>query len=337
MPRPSRLSQPFLDEAVPADAQTSVLNANPATRYTTFLSGDMRVEQSIKSDHDQLATMGFDAHPLLKIETQIVLVHAGQSKHQNFGNLARATTEKTAVVVVDGGKRDGISSLEKQVSKYKPILGVEARDHGRTFWFAAQSGDPFPDAWLAYAEPSKNTDGYLSQPGCFSADGVDPGSALLAKAFDGQLSGDVCDLGCGWGWLSAQAQLQSPKSITLIDANFDAVECARLNVATPTATFEWIDVLTMPTAPRFDHIIMNPPFHKGADANTSIGKTFIAKAASLLRAKGQLWMVANRHLPYEPSLAEVFRKSATLDQSSHFKVLWGQFPNTSKQFQPAKR
>ncbi|MFM2161992.1 MAG: hypothetical protein RLZZ383_1504, partial [Pseudomonadota bacterium] len=41
------------------------------------------------------------------------------------------------------------------------------------------------------------------RPGLFSADGVDAGSALLARFLPSDLVGTVVDLGAGWGWLAA--------------------------------------------------------------------------------------------------------------------------------------
>jgi 16S rRNA (guanine1207-N2)-methyltransferase len=40
-----------------------------------------------------------------------------------------------------------------------------------------------------------------------------------------------------------------------------------------------------------------------------------------LNAEGRLWLVANRHLPYEQSLAARFRQVRTVAQAEGFKVI----------------
>ena len=44
-------------------------------------------------------------------------------------------------------------------------------------------------------------------------------------------------------------------------------------------------------------------------------------AASLLTGAGRLWMVANRHLPYEAALAEHFGDVAEIGGDNRFKII----------------
>ncbi|MBN8194873.1 methyltransferase, partial [Bacillus sp. NTK074B] len=77
------------------------------------------------------------------------------------------------------------------------------------------------------------------------------------------------------------------------------------------ARFHWADA-TNPLKLQLDVVVMNPPFHQGRDANPRLGAQFIRTAAAMLKPSGQLFMVANRHLPYEATLAECFRKHGEL-------------------------
>jgi 16S rRNA (guanine1207-N2)-methyltransferase len=65
---------------------------------------------------------------------------------------------------------------------------------------------------------------------------------------------------------------------------------------------------------------MNPPFHVGRASDPSLGRTFIASAAKMLAGHGKLWMVANRHLPYEQALKDAFRNVDVIAQNNAFKV-----------------
>ena len=71
----------------------------------------------------------------------------------------------------------------------------------------------------------------------------------------------------------------------------------------------------------YDFIVSNPPFHQGRADQPEIGCAFIVAAAAALRPAGCLWLVANRHLPYEQVLRENFRKVRTVAEEQGFKVI----------------
>ena len=65
---------------------------------------------------------------------------------------------------------------------------------------------------------------------------------------------------------------------------------------------------------------MNPPFHNGKKTDCAIGNAFIETALQALRPGGQLFMVANNHLPYEEALADKFYECIKLHEGQGFKV-----------------
>lgn len=73
---------------------------------------------------------------------------------------------------------------------------------------------------------------------------------------------------------------------------------------------------------------MNPPFHTGRAGTPALGQDFIRAAASMLRPKGQLWLVANRHLPYESTLDEAFALQQIVEQNAGFKVIRAERPRS---------
>jgi 16S rRNA (guanine1207-N2)-methyltransferase len=160
-----------------------------------------------------------------------------------------------------------------------------------------------------------------SQPGVFSWDRPDPGTALLAPLV-GDLAGAGADLGCGAGTLSLAA-LASPKltHLTLIDIDRRAIEAARRNIDDPRAAFLQAD-LRDPQAPLagLDFVIMNPPFHLGPKEDRGLGQAFIARAAAMLRKGGTLRMVANVGLPYEAVLGQSFARVTPLSQGRGYKL-----------------
>ena len=227
-------------------------------------------------------------------------------------------------VIVDGQKTDGVESVLKQLRKLGDVGEVVVKAHGKLFAF---SGD-VPADWAAKAGRVPRADGppYETAPGVFSADGIDPGSAALVAALPVDLKGHVIDLGAGWGYL-ADALLDRPKitRLDLVEADYAALEAARINVTDPRASFHWADALRFASEPA-DHVVTNPPFHTGRSADPALGQNFIKAAARLLRPKGRLWLVANQHLPYERTLDETFGEVTVLAQTNGFKVTLAQNP-----------
>ena len=177
------------------------------------------------------------------------------------------------------------------------------------------------DAVAAGAPRFMDALGLWSQPGIFSWDRLDPGSALLIEALP-PLAGRVADFGCGTGVL-AHAVLSSAKvkALTLVEIDRRAVEAAKRNVSDPRAAVLWADLATGPAGlANLDAVVMNPPFHQGGVEDQGLGQGFVATAAKALRRGGALWLVANRHLPYEGVLKPLFTRVEARAEARGFKV-----------------
>ncbi len=166
--------------------------------------------------------------------------------------------------------------------------------------------------------------GLWSQPGIFSWNRVDTGTALLLQTLP-PLSGSGADLGCGNGVL-AHGVLASDavERLHLIDIDRRAVEAARRNVDDSRAQFMWASVRSQMPFEKLDFVIANPPFHDAGSEDKRLGSVFIETAAGLLRTGGTFWMVANRHLPYEKVLKALFRRVTPVMEAHGFKVFSAQ-------------
>jgi 16S rRNA (guanine1207-N2)-methyltransferase len=162
--------------------------------------------------------------------------------------------------------------------------------------------------------------GLWTQPGVFSWDRPDAGTQQLLTALPA-LVGRGADLGCGLGVL-ARAVLAGPgvTQLDLVDLDRRAIAAARRNIQDPRAVFHWADARGAPELSGLDFVVMNPPFHHHGVEDRELGQSFIRRAHRILRPGGTLWLVANRHLPYEAVLRELFRRVTPHGEGGGFKV-----------------
>ena len=244
------------------------------------------------------------------LEREAVLAHALRILQPGGALTALAPKDK-------GGAR-----LRKSLEAFGCAVAEDARRHHRICRCARPPVTIGLDAAIADGAPRRaEALGLWTQPGVFSWDRIDPGSALLLGRLPA-LAGRGADLGCGVGVL-ARRILEAPQvtGLSLIDVDRRAVAAARRNVEDPRASFAWADVRQPGVVPPdLDFVVMNPPFHDGGAEDRSLGLAFIAVAAAALGKGGRLWLVANRGLPYEAVLAAAFARVDKHAEAGGYKV-----------------
>lgn len=278
----------------------------------------IEVVQTFYPDHTAWQRRGIATSADAKGPYAAVIVTLPRARNLAQTRIAEASAlTPGGLVIVNGAKTDGIESIAKALRERLPVLGQVSKAHGKCLWF--DGGADLSD-W--HFGPTALTSGEITAPGVFSADGPDPASQALAAALPETLKGRFADLGAGWGWLSNQV-LKRPgvTELHLVEADKAALDCARANVTDDRAEFHWNDATNWtPTAP-LDGVVMNPPFHQGRKADPHIGRAFIAASARMLAPNGQVWLVANRHLPYESALTDAFRETSEIGGDTRFKIL----------------
>lgn len=288
--------------------------------------------QPLRPDHDAYAAAGYTCLPGLsalpapeRFAAAVVFVPRAKAEARLLLAEAEAVTDGS--ILVDGGKTDGIDSILKALRKLSDISAPISKAHGKIFWF--QGGNNTLADWAPAA--STEVDGFVTAPGVFSADGIDPASALLVKTLPQKLGSVVADLGAGWGYLSSQILMRDGvKEVHLVEADHVALDCARRNITDSRAQFHWADARSWKAPTQVNTVVMNPPFHAGRSAEPELGQAFITSAANMLVASGHLWMVSNRHLPYETILGQRFAAVSEVAGDNRFKVLHAQRPRRAK-------
>jgi 16S rRNA (guanine1207-N2)-methyltransferase len=310
---------------LPDSGPIAVLRAEDSGLYESVGRERFLCQQGDRSRHDALALRGLAVSPDPPAAAAAAIVLATRQRADTLGAVATALQilPPDAPIALAGARSEGIDSLLKTVGRAFAIEGRMAKAHGRVFRFRRPESLPEAVAgWAADYALAPNDEGFVTGPGMFSPDHVDPGSRRLAERLKGQLSGRVADLGAGWGWLSATALSANPgiEAIDLYEAEARALEAARLNVRDQRATFHWTDVRGL-AGGQYDWVITNPPFHQSRAAEPVLGAAFIAAAARMLRPHGRLALVANRSLPYEAPLAAAFGRVETVSEDSAYKVI----------------
>ena len=309
---------------LPEEGQIAVFNPPVDADLGALPAERCQIIHDFKPSYDTWSAKGFDVARATRDRYAAAIVCLPRAKAEARALVAEACAVSDGVVVIDGQKTDGIDSLFREMRGRVTVQGPIAKAHGKLFWVDAWAADCFAD-WQA--GPAQTEGGFWTAPGVFSADGVDLASAMLVDALPDKLGHEVADLGAGWGFLSAHVLTREDvQTLHVVEASHIAVECARHNVTDPRAKFHWDDATTWEPPHRMDTVVMNPPFHNGRAAEPQIGQAFVAAAARVLSGNGKLWMVSNRHLPYEAELNKQFAQVEEIGGDSRFKLLRAERP-----------
>lgn len=264
----------------------------------------------------------------------LVLVLPPRQRDEARALFARAITQCApgGTVVACMANDEGAKSGEADLKTLCGLSGNLSKQHCRVFWSTpdpARIDADLLSRWAALDAPRTlmpgTEDAFVSRPGVFAWDRIDAASALLVSHLPEDLAGRAADLGAGWGYLSRALlrRCSGIVSLDLYEAEARALDLARTNLADARVPvdFHWHDVTTG-LAQRYDVIVSNPPFHaQGRADRPDIGRAFIAVAADALNPRGRLWLVANRHLPYEQVLDARFASVRTVAQADGFKII----------------
>ncbi len=171
----------------------------------------------------------------------------------------------------------------------------------------------------------ENTFTFVTDDGVFSKGGVDTGTALLLKnAVSLRLSGDVLDLGCGYGPVGVVIKTLFPDCrITCSDVNPRALELTQLNAEKNHAALETVlsDCYSGLDG-TWDAILTNPPIRAGKD----VVHEMLAGAYDRLNPGGILMAVIRRKQGAESAvkkITEVFGACEVTDRDKGYWILKG--------------
>jgi 16S rRNA (guanine1207-N2)-methyltransferase len=251
-------------------------------------------------------------------------MHAPASTLERRYVMARALTvlPSGAPLTVLAANDKGGTRLADELESFGCIVEASHKRHHRVVTTVRPAEPIGLEAAIAGGAPRLLPElGLWSQPGLFNWDRVDPGTQLLLDYLP-PLKGRGADLGCGFGVLARAVMAHGLcQQLTLIDIDRRAVDLARRNVPGDGVTPLWADIRTSRALPAgLDFVVTNPPFHDRGEEDRALGAAFIQQAATMLRPGGVLWLTANRHLPYEATMAPLFETVEQVAQAKGFKI-----------------
>ena len=175
---------------------------------------------------------------------------------------------------------------------------------------------------LTYTLFQKNLS-FISDNGVFSKNHVDFATDFLIKTIFDEVTGEILDVGCGYGVIGICLAM-SPKvtSTTMLDINHRALDLARRNAQRNHAEhvqiiesngFEKINDL-------YDTIITNPPIRAGKEVIYQMYQD----AKDHLKQGGKLFLVINKKHGAPSTiryLEEVYGNCEIVDKKAGFHVL----------------
>ena len=232
-----------------------------------------------------------------------------------------------AEVYVVGENKGGIKSCGKLLAAYcdNPVKIDSARHCSLMRAILTEPAPAFDkDQWLEQyqLEVAGQSLTVISLPGVFSHGELDQGSELLLNNLGHIKMKRTLDFGCGSGVIGSYLGKMRPGlPLELLDVDALAVESSRLTLAANGVEAKvYASDGFSEVHGKFATIVSNPPFHTGIKTNYDVPERFITTAPRHLMDGGQLRIVANGFLKYQPLLEQAYARHELVEQDKKFKI-----------------
>ena len=151
---------------------------------------------------------------------------------------------------------------------------------------------------------------------------LDQGTRLLLDALP-ELTGEVLDLGCGWGAIGIAVKKAFPQTdVTMVDVNLRALGLCERNAEANGVEVTCLesDGMHALSGRQFDAVITNPPIRAGKQKVYEM----LSGAAEALKEDGSLYLVIRKQQGAESCmrfLSDYFETVEKLDRSAGFWVI----------------
>lgn len=227
-----------------------------------------------------------------------------------------------------GDNRSGIKSIHKVLPEcLEPSQKITSGNHSLLIATAVKQQTTFAlESFLTSCElpqPGQEEPLHLaSYPGVFAFPSIDAGSAMLLQHLPRWKRGQLLDFACGHGVLGAWLNRAGPElEVSYLDVSCMALAATRKTLEQNGLTGALLAEEGLPAnLPRYDYIVSHPPFHTGLATDYKIGEQFLRDVHQHLTPGGELWLVANRFLPWPELLEKTFGTFERVAEDNRFAV-----------------
>lgn len=210
-----------------------------------------------------------------------------------------------------------------------PTTTSPARKKARLIFVKPDLAKPAPTNPYPTGYTLENTRYWISNhANVFSREKLDIGTRLLLQQLPRSSEyRDIVDLGCGNGVVGLLAAERNPAAtVHFVDESYMAVASARDNFSRAfggqrVATFTVGDGLCDFQPESADLVLCNPPFHQQHAVSDRIACEMLKQSWKVLRNRGELWVIGNRHLHYYRHLDRLFGAHRIVASDPKFVVL----------------
>ncbi|RUO62537.1 class I SAM-dependent methyltransferase [Pseudidiomarina insulisalsae] len=326
-------SQLLVRQAAAIDAQALLAVNSPdrAWRTSVPVTGCWHLHAGFSKlwQHDDSSLHHFGAEPPSGAFAGAIVWLPKEKKLTDYLLAALASClPADAPVWLLGENRSGIKSIHKQISApYGAVQKVANGNHSTLLLTRLSTPTPGfdPESYRVcetLAQPPLTPLKLASYPGVFAYPGIDAGSEMLLQHLPQFKAGKLLDFACGHGVLGAWLQRQQEAlEVTYLDVSAMALKACAKTLELNGLRGELIAADKLePGLPQFDVIVSHPPFHTGQATDYTIGQQFLRNARQHLTPKGELWLVANRFLPWPELIEASFDHCQRVAQDNKFAV-----------------
>lgn len=301
---------------------TAYPNAQVACYNTHF-------EDYVKYKNNTKLKSSFTAQYKSDKQHDLVVISFPKSKSElNFtlAMIAHATTEETNMIIV-GDNKSGIKSIEKlTINTLTGCNKVDSARHCLLFFakLITNTSTFSLEDWYEYYNVSIN-DTQLkiaALPGVFSQKGLDKGTKVLLENFPPIKGDSVLDFGCGAGVIASFiGKLHPGIALSLLDVSSLAIASSEktLSINGLQGKVFASNSLSELKA-KYATVISNPPFHQGVNTNYEATESFLKGIKQYLHKSGEVFVVANNFLQYEPIMKSSIGKTKKLTSKQGFTI-----------------
>jgi 16S rRNA (guanine1207-N2)-methyltransferase len=262
--------------------------------------------------------------PQREFDSAVVFLPKSKDLTDYILNAVASRLEGREVFLV--GEKKAVSRAAKQLNPFGKPRKLDSARHCQLWQVTvanAPAAKPLESLAQEYELPlAEGPLKVISLPGVFSHGRLDRGSALLLEHLDKLPSGHLLDFGCGAGVLGAAVKRRYPHNqVTLLDVDAFAAASSRLTLAANGLEADVITGDGIDAAPMgLSAILSNPPFHVGVHTDYFATENLLRKAAKHLKNGGELRLVANSFLKYQPLIEEHLGVCAIKAEGQGFRI-----------------